>query len=336
VKDRFIYHYRRTRSLLQRGLRSLRVRGLKASLAMLSPRLKQARADSALRFPTPAEIESLNAANFHSERPEVSLIIPVHNQLTLTQSCLTSLQLQRSEISFEVIVVDDASSDGSFEFLSGIQGLRLVRMLEQSGYVFASNKGAEQARGEILVFLNNDTVVQAGWLDELLKVFNKFPNTGIVGAKLLYPNGRLQEAGGTIFNDGSVWNMGRFEQADNPGFNYIREVDYVSGAALAIRKNVFHQMKGFDPHFAPGYFEDTDLSMRVRQSGLKIRYQPFAKVVHFEGATSGTHLNEGMKAFQTPHQIKFARRWQKELTEYPARPATEKENTALEKSSGAR
>ena len=329
MKDRFIYHYRRTKSLLIRGLRSLRVRGLKASLTMLSPRLKQARAGYELRFPNAAEIESLSSADFCCEKPQVSLIIPVHNHLELTKSCLSSLLLQRNAISFEVIVVDDASSDGSFEFLSGIEGLRLVRMPSQSGYVFASNKGAEQARADMLVFLNNDTVVQNGWLDALLMIFKQFPDTGIAGAKLLYPNGRLQEAGGAVFKDGSVWNIGRFEHADNARFNYIREIDYVSGAVLAIRKNVFDELKGFDPHFAPGYFEDTDLSMRVRQSGLKIRYQAFSHVVHLEGATSGTRLDSGMKAFQVPHQIKFAERWQSVLADYPARPETEQENTAL-------
>ncbi len=329
MRNRFIYHYRRTKSLLQRGLRSLRVRGLKASLSMLSPRLKQARAGYELRFPTAAEIESLGSADFCCEKPHVSLIIPVHNHLELTKSCLSSLLLQRNAISFEVIVVDDASSDSSFEFLSSIEGLRLIRMPSQSGYVFASNKGAELARADMLVFLNNDTIVQAGWLDALLKIFEQFPDTGIAGAKLLYPNGRLQEAGGAVFKDGSVWNIGRFEQADNARFNYVREIDYVSGAVLAIRKNVFDALKGFDPHFAPGYFEDTDLAMRVRQSGLKIRYQPFSQVVHLEGATSGTRLDTGMKAFQVPHQIKFFERWQTVLVAYPARPKTEQENTAL-------
>jgi GT2 family glycosyltransferase len=140
------------------------------------------------------------------------------------------LLLQHGENNFEVIVVDDASSDGSFEFLSGIEGLRLLRMPSQSGYVLASNKGAELARTDMLVFLNNDTIVQADWLDGLLQVFEQFPDTGIVGAKLLYPNGRLQEAVGAIFNNGSVWNIGRFEHEDNQTFNYVREVGYVSNA----------------------------------------------------------------------------------------------------------
>lgn len=329
MNNRFLYHYRRTRSLLQRGLRSLRVRGLKASLAMLSPRLKLPQPKSELSFPTASEIADLNHADFACDHPEVSLIIPVHNHLELTQSCLASLVLHRNEIAFEVIVVDDGSKDDSYSFLSGIKGLRLFRMVEQSGYVLASNKGASEARGKMLVFLNNDTVVQAGWLEALLNLFVQFPDTGIAGAKLLYPNGLLQEAGGAVFKDGSVWNMGRFEQADNSRFNYVREVDCVSGAVLAIRKNVFDEMRGFDPYFAPGYFEDTDLSMRVRQSGLKIRYQPLSHVVHLEGASSGTRLDAGMKAFQVTHKIKFAERWQSVLADYPARPNTEQENRAL-------
>ena len=329
MNNRFLYHYRRARSLLQRGLRSLRVRGLKASLAMLSPRLKQPRSNSELYFPGASEIADLSHADFACDYPEVSVIIPVHNHLDLTQSCLASLLLHRSDNSCEVIVVDDASDDASHAFLSGIKGLHLIRMAEQSGYVLACNRGASEARGKMLVFLNNDTVVQDGWLEALLDLFDRFPDTGIAGAKLLYPNGVLQEAGGAIFNDGSVWNTGRFEQADNPRFNYVREVDYVSGATMAIRKNDFEQMKGFDTHFSPGYFEDTDLAMRVRARGLKIRYTPFSNVVHQEGATSGTDLETGMKAFQTPHQIKFYERWQSTLASYPLRPKSGDENRSL-------
>ena len=169
------------------------------------------------------------------------MIIPIHNKLEISKACLASALHHRSDIAFEVIIVDDASSDNSFEFLSGIQGLRLFRMPEQSGYVIASNYGAEQARGQMLVFLNNDTVVQKDWLKYLLETFKQFPDTGLCGAKLLYPNGRLQEAGGAIFRDGSVWNIGRFEQADNARFNYVHEVDYVSGAALAISRKIFNE-----------------------------------------------------------------------------------------------
>jgi len=326
MNNRFLYHFRRTKSLLQRGLRSLRVRGFKASLAMISPRLKQPRPKSELYFPCASEIANLRHADFACDLPEVSIIIPVHNHLDLTQSCLASLLLHRSDIAFEVIVVDDASDDDSRAFLCDIKGLRLLHIDLQSGYVLACNKGASEARGKMLVFLNNDTVVQAGWLDALLDLFDRFPDSGIAGAKLLYPNGVLQEAGGAIFNDGSVWNTGRFEQADNARYNYVREVDYVSGATLAIRKKVFEQLKGFDTHFSPGYFEDTDLAMRIRATGLKIRYTPFSNVVHQEGATSGTDLESGMKAFQTPHQIKFHERWQSTLASYPSRPKSDEEN----------
>ena len=170
MNNRFLYHYRRARSLLQRGLRSLRVRGLKASLAMLSPRLKQPRPESELHFPSPTEMAGLIHADFQCDHPEVSVIIAAHNHLELTQSCLTSLLLHRHDIAFEVIVVDDASTDGSHAFLSGLNGLHVFRMAAQSGYVLACNKGASKARGKLLVFLNNDTVVLAGWLEALLNV----------------------------------------------------------------------------------------------------------------------------------------------------------------------
>ncbi len=123
---------------------------------------------------------------------------------------------------------------------------------------------------------------------------------------MLYPDGRLQEAGGVVFADGSGWNYGKFESPDDPRFAYLRDCDYVSGAAIAIPRALFAQVGGFDTRYAPAYYEDTDLAFAVRAAGKRVLYQPAARVIHVEGATAGTDPNAGMKAYQTRNRARFA------------------------------
>ena len=118
------------------------------------------------------------------------------------------------------------------------------------------NRGAEEARGQYLVLLNNDTQVLDGWLDALLDTFDQFPDTGMAGARLVFPDGRLQEAGGIIFNDGSGWNYGKFDKADKPEYQFTREVDYCSGACIALPAPLFRELGGFDTRYSPAYYED--------------------------------------------------------------------------------
>jgi len=252
--------------------------------------------------------------------PRVSIIVPVHNHLAHTITCLRALSQQRQKTTFEVIVVDDCSSDASADLLPKMRGLHYLRNRENLGFIGACNAGAAVARGEYLVFLNNDTAVQAGWLDALIDTFSLRPDAGLVGAKLVYPDGRLQEAGGIVFNDGSGWNYGRFDDPADPRYNFVREVDYCSGAAIVLPAELFHSLGGFDSHYAPAYYEDTDLAMKVRAAGLSVLYQPASVVIHFEGISSGTDTASGIKAFQLVNQQKFLARWQNTLAAHAAPP----------------
>ncbi|MCI0563827.1 MAG: glycosyltransferase, partial [Nitrososphaera sp.] len=245
--------------------------------------------------------------------PEVSIVIPVFNHLDFTLHCLQSIADTPTQFVFEVIIVDDASTDETGVALSVRDDIRYIRNEENKGFIISCNRGAAEAKGKYLVFLNNDTKVVPGWLDELVRTFANFDNVGLVGSKLVYPNGRLQEAGAIVWNDGSGWNYGRDDDPDRPEYNYLREVDYVSGASIMVPKALFDQVGGFDERYTPAYYEDTDLAFKIRQFGLKVLYQPLSRVIHFEGISSGTDITAGVKSYQAMNTQKFRERWQEVL-----------------------
>ena len=267
-------------------------------------------------------------AEHTAEEPtlEASLIIPVFNQVAYTRKCLDQLQrLLPDTVQAEVIVVDDASTDETPAVLADLARawplLQVHRNAGNLGFIHSCNRGAEAASKPFLVFLNNDTVPQPGWLVALLNTFRHYPEAGAVGGKLIYPDGTLQEAGGLIFSDGSGWNFGRNDPApDHPLYNHVREVDYCSGALLATRRSLFMAVQGFDRRYAPAYYEDTDYCFRVRQEGYKVYYQPESVVIHFEGASSGTDVAAGIKRYQTINRQKFVARWRDALQRQPPPP----------------
>lgn len=258
--------------------------------------------------------------------PSVSIVLPVFNQWPMTKGCLEAVwSTVPPECDLEVVVIDDASTDDTPLGLASLAvaepRLRVLRNQSNLGFVGSCNRAAAKATGDILVFLNNDTVPLPGWLEPLIRTFKLFPRVGAVGGKLLFPDGRLQEAGGILFSDASACHFGRGEaNALAPLFHYVRQVDYVSGALLATPRQLFAALGGFDPEFAPGYYEDTDYCFRLREQGHGIYYQPEAAVVHVEGATAGTDHAAGMKRYQEINRIRFRARHAAALREQRPRP----------------
>ena len=253
-----------------------------------------------------------------SDAPLVSIVVPVYNKIEYTAACLRSLAEHADAIAFEVIVVDDCSSDATQTQLELVEGIRVLRNERNLGFVGSCNAGAALARGEFVLFLNNDTVVTPGWLAALVRCFAEEPDAGLVGAKLVYPDGRLQEAGGIVFSDGSGWNYGRFGDPSDPRYDYRREADYCSGAAIMLRGELFNALGGFDTRYAPAYYEDTDLAFAVRATGKKVYFEPRSRVVHFEGVTSGTDVGSGIKQYQIVNREKFLDKWRDALAAQPA------------------
>jgi GT2 family glycosyltransferase/glycosyltransferase involved in cell wall biosynthesis len=252
------------------------------------------------------------------DEPIVSIIVPVHNRFRTTYNCLESIARHLPDVSFELIVVDDGSYDETLFagfLISG--GVQVVRCTSNKGFVSACNQGARVARGRYLFFLNNDTLVKPGWLDELVATFTDLPNIGIAGSKLLFEDGSLQEAGGIIWNLGEAWNWGRNADAHDPRFCYLRDTDYVSGAALMIERSLFEDLQGFDDYYSPAYYEDSDLCFRVRARGRRVVVQPASQIVHLEGVSAGKDVDGGgMKRFQALNRRKFYRRWKATLSSH--------------------
>ena len=248
------------------------------------------------------------------EAPIVSIVIPVYNQIHYTYACLLSILEHTKDVPYEVIIADDVSTDATKELFRYVENVTVCRNQTNQGFLRNCNNAAKSARGKYVMFLNNDTQVTPGWLSSLVDLIESDDTIGMVGSKLVYPDGRLQEAGGIIWSDGSGWNYGRLDDPDKAEYNYVKDVDYISGAAILLSVKLWKEIGGFDDRFAPAYCEDSDLAFEVRKAGCRVVYQPLSKVIHFEGVSNGTDVNgTGLKRYQVENSKKLKEKWAEEF-----------------------
>jgi len=274
----------------------------------------------------------LPLGQFVSQRPvrfpeyaaiKASIVVPVHDQLQATLTCLRAVANNTSDVPYEVILVDDSSGPELVDALKHVRGARVVRNDVNQGFLRSANRGIATARGDFVVLLNNDTEVQPGWLSAMVDLAESDEDIGAVAAKILLPDWRIQEAGGIIWRDGSAMHAGRGEHRYEASYNYVRPVDYGSAACLLVRGDLLRELGGFDDRYAPAYYEDADLCFAIRARGRRVMYQPRAEVLHHEGTSHGVDVTVGVKANQTRNATVFREKWAEVLDREQAEPDPE-------------
>jgi GT2 family glycosyltransferase len=220
-----------------------------------------------------------------SSKVNLSIIIVLYNQAHLSLLCLKSI-LQYADVEYEVVIIDNASTDRTEDLLLRVDNAKVIRNKENLGFLKAVNQGSKISKGKYTLLLNNDAMLKKGALSRAIHTIEKGKNIGAVGGKIELIDGTLQEAGNIIWNDGSCIGYGRGEDPNDPKFMFKRQVDYCSGAFLLFRKTDFEKLNGFDTSFSPAYYEETDFCIRLHKSGLKTIYDPNVVIVHYEFASS--------------------------------------------------
>lgn len=237
--------------------------------------------------------------------PAVSILIVLFNRAELTYACLRSLRHIRN-LSFEVVLVDNASEDATPHLLDRLDGPKIARNTENRHFLEGTNQAAALASGKYLLLLNSDAELLPGSLEAAIACLESEPRAGAVGAKLILPDGSLQEAGSIVWRDGSCQGYGRSENPAAPQFQHRRDVDYCSGAFLLTPRALFQRLGGFSETYKPAYYEETDFCMRIWEAGLRVIYEPGAAVLHHEFASS--IRPESAVALQQRNQTLFAAR----------------------------
>jgi GT2 family glycosyltransferase len=273
-----------------------------------------------LTFPAPAS-------------PTVSVVMVTYNAADWALRALRAL-VEHTDACYELIVVDNASSDGTPELLAReLDEATLLLNERNRGFGPANNQGAGHARGEFLLFLNNDALVQRGWLPPLLDRMAA-SRTGAVGPRLLNLDGSLQIAGALLARSGSTLELGYGEDADAPEYRFPRVVDYLSGACLLVRRSAFTEVGGFDPVYGLGYFEDADLCLSLAERGYRVVFEPRSSVTHVRGASPRDELAPTVAA---RNRAIFRRRWSRVLASRPLSPlATSRRRTLAARDAPAR
>ncbi len=306
----YLYHLDRMNKSAWWRLVSLLNKLLRAPAALLAGLLPKPRgpAEPTRSLPVPVAPEAILLPS-RNHQPEVSIVILSYGEVDYTLRCLHSIAQHPPLCTIEVIVSDDRSEQPDLERLTSVANLTFIQPPANLGFLRHANWAVTQSKGKFILLLNNDTELQQGTIDALVETACTTANVGLVGSKLVYPDGRLQEAGGIVWDDGSAWNYGHLGDPGRPEFNYVRDADYISAASILVPRDVWDRLGGFDESFAPAYCEDSDLAFRLRQKGLRVLYQPELVVVHYEGVSHGTDVKAGVKAYQVVNQERLRQRW---------------------------
>ena len=245
------------------------------------------------------------------DHPRASIVVLAWRQREHLIECLRSLRESLTSVAYEVIVVLNAASEGVEDALqSQVEGIRFVKSAVNLGFGGGCNLGTSVARGEYIVLLNDDASVEPGWLDWLVQTADASPDAGAVGSCVLFPDGRIQEAGSVIWNDGSTMPVGRNADGESLTWHFVRPVDYASACSLLVRRTTWDALGGMDPGYHPAYYEDVDLCLGIHALGQQVLFEPRSRVRHHESVSSDTSYKSFL--FRR-NQRRLVEKWSDEL-----------------------
>lgn len=250
-----------------------------------------------------------------TDRPRASIIILAWKQRDRLLACLRSLVETASPgVPFEVIVVSNDAPPAIVDAVrTQTDGVRLIEADRNLGFSAGCNLGASVARGDHLVLLNDDAIVAPHWLAWLITTVDAHPSAGAVGSLVLFPDGRIQEAGSVIWRDGSTMPVGRELPAASTDWHFVRTVDYASACSLLIRRSAWDAVGGFDASYGPAYYEDVDLCLGLQARGYDVLFEPRSKVWHEESASSD---EESKRVLFARNQKRLQHKWAETLTRH--------------------
>ena len=248
-------------------------------------------------------------AGFPPDDTLTSIVMVTYNGLELTRRCLDSVAACTPE-PHELVVVDNGSEDGTVAYLRERLGPESVIANDSNlGFLRAANRGMSAARGGYILLLNNDTTVTPGWLSALQQAARSARDVGIVGGKIIGPDGRVQLAGAYMAFDGSARMIGEGLSPDDPSLSREREVCYVGGHCMLIKREVVDAIGLLDESYGFGYHEDTDYCYRAREAGFRVIYTPRCAVHH---QLFGTPLPDRQKIIDRNREA-FLQKWSEKL-----------------------
>lgn len=253
--------------------------------------------------------------------PTVSILILTRHAPQRLERCLAAIARLPDPVSREILILlNDADADVRAIFKAPVTHVRVLGSSVNLGFAGGCNVAAAAATGRYLVFLNDDTEVEPGWLQSLVEIAEPDPRVGAVGSCILFPDGSVQEAGSIIWQDGSTMGVGRGEPSDSPGVAFVRQVDYCSACSLLVRRDVWEAAGGFCEDYFPAYYEDVDFCLSIRALGYRVLYAPRSRLRHYEGGSS----DPAFRVFLHRYQVRrFRDRWGRVLQELePANPAS--------------
>jgi len=251
-----------------------------------------------------------------SDRPRASIVITAWRAAPLLITCLRSVADKVSDIPYEVIVAFNAPSETLLaDFERVVVGARVVRSPVNLGFAVACNRAAALARGVYIVFLNDDTEVELGWLEALVRTADAIPGAGAVGSAMLTPEGKLAEAGSIVWRDGGITAVSASVLEKLDPLDGTRQVDYCSACSLLVRRSTWDAVGGFDEEYYPAYFEDVDLCFKIRRNGEGVFCEPSSRVRHNRGSSTSTFYQEFILS---RNARRFVQRWSAELSEQDA------------------